>query len=102
MAEQELSSGNSKKAESLAEEAIHFALDIDRDGIPNEKEFLPYMDNSPFFRYALMAIVAFLGITIPVARYRVRRIAKRKRYEEEKAKLIAEIEEIIEMLEGKR
>ncbi|WP_456467816.1 hypothetical protein [Archaeoglobus sp.] len=102
MAEQELNSGNGKKAESLAEEAMYLAIDIDRDGISNEKDFLPYMDNNLFFRYALMATIAILSITIPVAKYRAKRIAERKRYEEEKAKIIAELEEIIENLEKRR
>ncbi|WP_456469301.1 hypothetical protein [Archaeoglobus sp.] len=42
------------------------------------------------------------GVFTILLTYKLRGVIARKRYEEEKAKLIAEIEEIIEMLEGKR
>jgi len=53
-AEQAYDSGDYEKARQLAEEAESIALDVDRDGVPNDRDFAPTINN--YYIYAAIAI----------------------------------------------
>ena len=80
--------GDYYKAEELALKAKSFAIDIDQDGVPNEKDSTPYTNDYFFY---IPGIVIFLTLLYLGKRY----YNYRKRLEEEKQEIIKELKKII-------
>ncbi|RLI80698.1 hypothetical protein DRP04_07805, partial [Archaeoglobales archaeon] len=86
-AEDDFKSGNYASAKKLAESAKALALDVDQDGIRNEKDFAPTINN-----YYIYTGACTLTVTSAVAIKRKRE--ERKRIEELKKRILEEIEEL--------
>lgn len=81
-AKQEFSNGNYDKAVELANQAYSLAIDVDKDGIPNEKDFAPSINNNYIYATSAvsLATIAISAKAIP-DKLRKRREEKRKQKE---------------------
>lgn len=93
------SQGEYSKAISLAEKAKSLAIDIDRDGVTNEEDFAPYINNYLIYAGAVVFLISF---SIGISAYLKRRRAMKEAYEREKAEIIAMIDEAISSGGGRK
>ena len=90
-AKQEFSEGNYNESIKLAKRSYELAIDVDQDGIPNNKDFAPTIPNNYIYFGVSTAIVLS-----SISAYGVRRRRKRRReYEMKKQRLIGEMENIL-------
>ena len=83
------------EAYESAKRAYQLAIDIDQDGIPNEKDLAPTIPNSYIYAGLGIGFVVLPSSLYSINRIRVKRKQKRERYEREKAKLLREFDELI-------
>lgn len=91
-AEEAFKAGKYKEAYSYALKAKSFALDIDQDGVPNEVDFAPYINNYYIYAsgVAIMLILVFSG-----KKYYTYRKRKKEELEWEKSEIISQLEELL-------
>ncbi|MBA7485082.1 hypothetical protein ES707_20617 [subsurface metagenome] len=79
--------GDYKKARELADKSYSFSLDIDQDGIINEKDFAPYINN--YYIYAGVAVALFIMAILTKVSLNVRRrnLEYERKIEEYRAKV---------------
>ena len=87
MAEEELKNKNYELAEMYANKAYLYSIDIDHDGVENEKDFAPTINNNYiYFGAVIGGFVLISGIYI---------VGKRIEDKKKKDEVIKELEEII-------
>jgi len=91
-AESAFEKGYYSKTYELAVKAKSLALDIDQDGIPNEKDFTPYIND---YHIYISIITTFLLSLYLGNRYYTYRKRKKEQLEKEKKEIIKELKKLI-------
>ena len=76
-AEQAFSAGDYAEARDLAYRAKALALDIDQDGVPNDSDFAPTINNIYVYGAGAVLVTAFAGAGFVFTR----NIKRRKEYQ---------------------
>lgn len=76
-AEDAFNTGDYRSAKELADESYALAIDIDQDGVINEKDFAPYINN--YYIYAGVAAALFIMAITIKGSLNVRRKEKKKK-----------------------
>ena len=81
-AKQEFSNGNYDKAVELAYQAYKLATDVDKDGIPNDEDFAPSINNNYIYTTSAVSL-ATIAISAKVIPGELRKRREEKRRQEE-------------------
>jgi len=91
-AEEAFKRGDYSKAGELTLKAKSLALDIDQDGIPNEEDFAPYVNN--YYLYTSGAVIFLMSLYFGNKYYKYRK-RRKKQLEKEKREIIEELKKLI-------
>jgi len=94
-AEQEFSKGNYDKAIELAKRSYSLAIDVDQDGVANDEDFAPMINNNYIYLGLSITLPTAVTLTYTTKKIIDKRREQRRRYEMEKQKVISEMEELL-------
>ena len=83
------------RAVELAATAKSLALDMDQDGVPNEIDFAPTINNHHIYGAAFLLVLGLVSATAGVSFRRRRKKVEKKKIESKKNEILAMIDEVV-------